>query len=171
MYPAVSIDFETSGTGGNSACAIGMARVEDGQVVNTFYRLIRPPSSRVYFTHVHGLTWGMLKDQPTFAELWDDIHAFLDGARWLVAHNAPFDRRVLAISCSANGLTAPNIPFLCTLKGARRSLTLPSKGLDAVCDHFGITLTHHHAESDARAAAEIYLRLTALGLAPESMRS
>lgn len=171
MYPAVSIDFETSGKGGNSACAIGMARVEDGQVVDSFYRLIRPPSSRVLFTYVHGLTWNMLKDQPTFPELWEEMHAFMDGARWLLAHNAPFDRRVLVASCEAHGLDAPNTPFLCTLKGARRTLPIPSKGLDAVCAHYGIALTHHHAESDARAAAEIYLRLTAAGLAPEAMRS
>lgn len=171
LYPAVSIDFETSGKSANSACAIGMARVEDGQVVRSFYRLIRPPNSRVLFTHIHGLTWPMLKDQPCFAELWEEIQAFMQGARWLVAHNAPFDRRVLAASCAAHALDAPDIPFVCTLKGARRSLPIPSKGLDAVCAHFGIDLTHHHAESDARAAAEIYLRLGALGITPEIMRS
>lgn len=171
MYPAVSIDFETSGKGAHSACALGMARVEDGQVVDTFYRLIRPPSSRVLFTHIHGLTWPMLKDAPTFAEQWEDIRAFMRGARWLIAHNAPFDRRVLVASCEASGLDTPDTPFLCTLKGARRSLPTPSKGLDAVCAYFDIALTHHHAGSDAQAAAEIYLRLTARGVTPEAMLS
>ena len=66
----VALDFETSGYAAHSACAVGLCRIEDGVVTDSFYSLIRPPSSRVLFTHVHGLTWPMLKDAPTFTELW-----------------------------------------------------------------------------------------------------
>ena len=145
----VALDFETSGYAAHSACAVGLCRIEDGVVTDSFYSLIRPPSSRVLFTHVHGLTWPMLKDAPTFTELWPQLVAFMEGSHALLAHNAGFDRRVLHASCQALELVQPQLPFLCTLKGARRSLPLASRALDSVCGYFGIPLDHHHAGSDA----------------------
>lgn len=76
----VALDFETSGYAAHSACAVGLCRIEDGVVTDSFYSLIRPPSSRVLFTHVHGLTWPMLKDAPTFTELWPQLVAFMEGS-------------------------------------------------------------------------------------------
>ena len=166
----VALDFETSGYAAHSACAVGLCRIEVGVVTDSFYSLIRPPSSRVLFTHVHGLTWPMLKDAPTFTELWPQLVAFMEGSHALLAHNAGFDRRVLHASCQALELVQPQLPFLCTLKGARRSLPLASRALDSVCDYFGIPLDHHHAGSDARACAEIYLRLRGLGVTDGQMK-
>ncbi len=166
----VALDFETSGYAAHSACAVGLCRIEDGVVTDSFYSLIRPPSSRVLFTHVHGLTWPMLKDAPTFTELWPQLVAFMEGSHAFLAHNAGFDRRVLHASCQALELVQPQLPFLCTLKGARRSLPLASRALDSVCDYFGIPLDHHHAGSDARACAEIYLRLRGLGVTDGQMK-
>lgn len=166
----VALDFETSGYVAHSACAVGLCRIEDGVVTDSFYSLIRPPSSRVLFTHVHGLTWPMLKDAPTFTELWPQLVAFMEGSHALLAHNAGFDRRVLHASCQALELVQPQLPFLCTLKGARRSLPLASRALDSVCGYFGIPLDHHHAGSDARACAEIYLRLRGMGVTDGQMK-
>lgn len=166
----VAIDFETSGYAAHSACAVGLARIEGGRVTDCFYSLLRPPSARVMFTEIHGLTWPMLKDAPGFAEVWPEAAAFLRGARFLLAHNASFDRRVLLACCRAAGQTAPDTPFLCTLKGARHSLPLPSKKLNLVCEHFGIALNHHNAVSDAQACAQVYLRLRALGVTDAQMR-
>lgn len=166
----VALDFETSGYAAHSACAVGLCRIEDGVVTDSFYSLIRPPSSRVLFTHVHGLTWPMLKDAPTFTGLWPQLVAFMEGSHALLAHNAGFDRRVLHASCQALELVQPQLPFLCTLKGARRSLPLASRALDSVCGYFGIPLDHHHAGSDARACAEIYLRLRGLGVTDGQMK-
>ncbi|MDO5484098.1 MAG: 3'-5' exonuclease [Desulfovibrionaceae bacterium] len=170
LCPCVAIDFETSGYAAHTACAVGLARIDEGRISRCFYSLIRPPSSRVLFTEIHGLTWPMLRDAPVFADVWQEASPLLEGTRYLLAHNASFDRRVLQACCRAAGLTAPQIPFLCTLKGARRTLPLPSKKLSAVCEHFGIALEHHHAGSDARACAEIYVRLRAQGLTDSQMR-
>ena len=168
--PCVAIDFETSGYAAHSACAVGLARIEDGCVVDQFYSLICPPSSRVMFTEIHGLTWSMLKDAPSFVEVWPQMETFMAGAHALLAHNASFDRRVLQACCREAGTDAPHCHFLCTLKGARRSLPLPSKKLNNVCEHFGIALEHHHAGSDASACAQIYLHLRALGVTDSQMR-
>ena len=166
----VALDFETSGYAAHSACAVGLCRIEDGVVTDSFYSLIRPPSSRVLFTHVHGLTWPMLKDAPTFTEVWPQLVAFMEGSHALLAHNAGFDRRVLHASCQALELVQPQLPCLCTLKGARRSLPLASRALDSVCGYFGIPLDPHHAGADARACAEIYLRLRGLGVTDGQMK-
>ena len=169
--PCVAIDFETSGREAHYACAVGLVRIEGGAVVARFESLLRPPSPRVWFTHIHGLTWRDLKDQPTFAEIWPEAAALLRGARYLLAHNAQFDRRVLYACCRVAGLAAPEQPFLCTLRGARRApLELSSRSLDQVCAHFGIPLDHHRAGSDAEGCALIYARLHALGVDDAVMR-
>ena len=38
----VALDFETSGYAAHSACAVGLCRIEDGVVTDSFYSLIRP---------------------------------------------------------------------------------------------------------------------------------
>lgn len=165
----VALDFETADRGTDSACALGMARVRDGRVEDTLYALIRPPRTRVYFTEIHGLTWAMLRDCPTFAQLWPRFSAFLEGADYLAAHNAGFDRSILYGCCRAAGVVPPATPFLCTVRGARQGLRLPRNRLNDVCAHLGIELDHHNAASDALAAARIYLHLRERGLPPEAM--
>lgn len=165
----VAIDFETSAPSGACACAIGMARFENYQVSDTFYRLIRPASSRIWYSSVHGLYWKDLKDQPLFDELWPEIAAFIAGAEYFIAHNARFDRKVMMECCDAYSLSRPNQPFLCTVKGARAGLRLASNNLGTVCEYFHIPLNHHHAASDARACGEIHARLRQLGVADEAM--
>lgn len=172
MSPAascVAIDFETSGRAPFSACAVGMARIEGGKVGDVFYSLIRPPSPYVQFTEIHGLTWDMLKEAPGFGQLYPAMKDFLQGAEMLLAHNAIFDQRVLQACCQRFQKPPIRLPFLCTLRGARALLPLPSKRLAAVCQYFDIPLTHHHAASDAVACAQIYLRLRSLGASHASM--
>lgn len=166
----IAIDFETSGYSPESACALGMARIEDGAVRSTWYRLIRPPDPKVFFTDIHGLTWPMLKNQPTFAELWPDISDFIQGAELFAAHNASFDRSVLHSCCKAAGVTAPAAPFACTLRGSRRAFHLPHYRLNDVCKYLGVELDHHQALSDALGAAAIYLYLRQKGISDEDMK-
>lgn len=166
----VAIDFETSGHAANAACALGMARIESGNVVDTFFSLIRPPSSQIFFTHIHGLTWATLKTAPSFAALWPKVATFLAKADFLLAHNAPFDRKVLYGCCCHIGVEPPAQPFLCSLKGCRKALDLPSNALHAVCSHFAIPLQHHNAASDALACANVYLQLRKAGLGNDKMQ-
>lgn len=168
--PYVAIDFETSAYRGACACAVGMARMENLRVADTYYSLIRPPSSRVYFTDVHGLSWQDLKNERSFAEVWPEMAAFMAGAKYLIAHNARFDSGVLNACCEANGISAPRLPFYCTLRGARKALRLKSYSLSAVSEYFGISLDHHHAASDARACGLIHARLLELGSPEADMR-
>jgi DNA polymerase III subunit epsilon len=151
----VAIDFETADIGADSACAVGLVRVEALTVVRREVLLIRPPRSRFQFSYIHGITWEMVKEEPSFADAWPMLSPMLDGASTLVAHNAPFDRRVLAACCAAGGLSVPELPFLCTVQLARRYWRGERNDLASVCRRLGIALVHHDPGSDAEACARI----------------
>ena len=52
----VAIDFETADYGADSACAVGLVRVEDRQIVHREVVLIRPPRRYIHFSYIHGIT-------------------------------------------------------------------------------------------------------------------
>ena len=159
--PFVAIDFETADHGADSACAVGLVRVEDLKVVARETVLIRPPRPRILFTFVHGINWAMVKDAPVFGDAWPRVAHLLDGATFLAAHNAPFDRGVLGACCAAHALAAPALPFVCTVQLARRTWAMKPANLPAVCRRLGIGLVHHNAASDAEACARIVIAAAA----------
>ncbi len=87
-----AIDFETASGARTSACSLGIAVVEDGEIVRRREWLIRPPSLyfRPLYTEVHGITPEMVAGSPGFDALWPEIEREI-GDRTLVAHNAAFD--------------------------------------------------------------------------------
>ncbi|MDO9531145.1 MAG: 3'-5' exonuclease [Deltaproteobacteria bacterium] len=153
----VALDFETADYPRDSACALGLVRVENHQIVRRTYHLIRPPRRRFAFTYLHGITWEDVAGQPTFAELWPSLTPILEGVDFLAAHNASFDRSVLQRCCETAGLSLPGLPFECTVRLARQTWNIFPTKLNNVCDHLGITLKHHHAASDAEACALIVI--------------
>ena len=152
-----AIDFETADHGADSACAVGVVRVEDGRIAERFHRLIRPPRDRFIFTYIHGITWPQVCMEPGFAQLWTEIAAAIGDAQFLAAHNARFDRKVLETCCRTAGLTAPQRPYVCTVELARKIWSIYPTQLPAVCGRLGIDLDHHQALSDAEACARIVL--------------
>jgi DNA polymerase-3 subunit epsilon len=155
--PFCAIDFETADHGRDSACAVGLVRVEGGRITRRLHRLIRPPRSRVLFTWIHGITWEDVRQAPTFAEVWPELAEFVEGSAFLAAHNAPFDRSVLRACCRAARLEEPPLPFECTVQLARRLWRIRPTKLPDVCRHLAIPLRHHEALSDAEACARIVL--------------
>ncbi len=153
----VAIDFETANPNPDSACAIGLVKVENFQVVDRVEYLIRPPTNWFKFTYIHDIDWSMVVDKPTFAELQPQIDKFLAGADFLAAHNASFDRRVLAACRSTYRLDAIQHRFLCTVKLARQQWQINPTKLSDVCRRLGIKLQHHNALSDAHACAQIII--------------
>jgi DNA polymerase-3 subunit epsilon len=153
----VAIDFETADYQRDSACCVALVRVEGDQIVARECHLIRPPRRQFVFTHLHGIMWEDVKNQPTFAELWPRLTHMLLGIDFLAAHNAPFDRSVLRTCCELAGLAAPELPFLCTVRLARQTWQLHPTKLSDVCMHLKIALQHHHAASDAEACARIVM--------------
>jgi DNA polymerase-3 subunit epsilon len=155
--PFVALDFETADYGADSACALALVRVEGLRIVSRDLFMIRPPRSRFAFTHIHGITWAHVRGERSFAELWPEIEPRLAGSAFLAAHNAPFDRGVLAACCAAAGHAPPALEFCCTVRLARRAWSLARANLPAVCAHLGIALNHHDPASDAEACARIVI--------------
>ena len=153
----VAVDFETADRGADSACAVGLVRVENWQIVHREVRLLRPPRRWIQFSFLHGITWDHVKDQPTFAEAWPELSRVFEGTDSLAAHNAGFDRSVLNACCRAAGVEPPDIPFQCTMRIARRVWGIYPTKLPNVCAHLGLPLRHHDAGSDAEACARIMI--------------
>lgn len=155
----VAIDFETANRNWNSACEIGLVVVEDGRVVDTYRRLIRPTPNRFDAGNirVHRIRPEQVVSEPTFAELYEELLPYL-ADRHLVAHNASFDMGVLLATAKLYGLPKPSLTYSCTVQLARRVWPeAPRYGLGVISAYLGIELDHHRALSDANACAEIML--------------
>lgn len=159
----VAIDFETATREANSACALGLAVVSGGRVTRTESWLIQPPFNEYEFrnTLVHGLTSEDTALAPDFAEVWWELAPLLAQGP-LLAHNAPFDIRVLRALIASHQLTTPAYEYVCTVSLARKAFPrLVNHKLNTVCDHCGIALVHHDAASDAAACANLALECAA----------
>lgn len=162
MTSWVAIDFETANSLRGSPCSVGLVKVKEGQIVEEWSSLIRPPGGHDHFdalnVGIHGITADRVRDAPGWPETLERIVQFA-GDTPLVAHNAAFDIGVLAAACEATGLSVPDLRFACTLVVARQTWTgLLSYKLPVLADVLGIELPHHHdAAADARAAAQVML--------------
>jgi len=159
-----AIDFETADYGRDSACSLAVVLVDGTEIVEQHYYLIRPPRPRFEFTYIHGITWQHVAAKPSFRELWPEIEAKFAGVEFVAAHNASFDRGVLAACCAAGLLPAPSFKFQCTVSLARRAWNLKPARLPDVCRHLKLPLKHHDAASDALACANIVLAARRAGI-------
>jgi DNA polymerase-3 subunit epsilon len=153
----MAIDFETANYSSDSACSIGLVKVNKGKIVYRKAHLIKPPTRQFVFTYVHGLTWTDVMKAPTFGELWIEIEPLFEGIDFLAAHNAKFDQRVLAACCERYGVEFPKLPFECSMNLARKVWNIYPTKLPDVCKHLEIELNHHEALSDSLACAQIIL--------------
>lgn len=155
-----AVDFETSAWRKASACAVGAVQVRDGQIVDTFYSLIKPPDFRYWnFEDVHRITREMVQTAPTFPEVWPRLSNIIAVGPF-VAHNVQFDWCVLTRTLAHYQLPQLEVAQVCTYRLARQKCPqLARHSLPELAAHFGIPLDHHNAASDARACAEVAIRL------------
>ena len=73
MTKIIAIDFETANEQRASACSIGLAWIEDGEVTRVEERLIRPSEMRFsgFNISIHGITPDDVVDEPEFPEVLD----------------------------------------------------------------------------------------------------
>jgi len=156
-----ALDFETAAGPRDTACALGVCLVEDGQVVEQREWLIRPPGNEYgeYQIRIHGIrpedTVGAPEFPDVLAEAWPVIAEYP-----LVAHNASFDMSVLRRGFEMARMDYPHADYFCTLVASRLHWPqLPAHSLPIVCAHCGRTHRHHDSGEDALAAAQIALRV------------
>lgn len=154
-----AIDFETANSSRSSACAVGLTIVDNGNVVGSIYKLIRPEP--LYFSpfnvSIHGITENDVAHAPSFYELWPELLANISGP--IVAHNASFDISVIRRSLDDAGIAYPDLDYYCTRVIAKQTWPgQPTYSLDYIAQLLGITFQHHNAADDARACALIALQ-------------
>lgn len=157
----VAIDFETADQGRDSACSVGLVRVQAGKITQTVIQLIRPPRQTFIFTEVHRLRWQDVKDKPEFKNVYPIIQRFISPVDQLYAHWASFDQAVMNSCCIASKLEPPKQPWGCTVELAKMTWGLRHAKLPQVCELLKIELNHHEALSDATACAKIVLAVGA----------
>ena len=114
---------------------------------------------------VHGISNEFLRDKPKFAELAEEILAYLQGAE-IIIHNAAFDVGFLNKELELIGKPR----FAEFVSGVTDTLAMakemyPGKrnSLDALCDRLGVDnsgRTLHGALLDAELLADVYINLT-----------
>lgn len=154
----LAIDFETANRYRNSACAIGLVKVEKNKVVYRESFLIKPPQNYFEFTNIHGISWDDVKNEPTFNIIWKKIRQFFHNAEFIVAHNSSFDKSVLNKTCEHYNIELPKLNYQCTVKLSRELWNIYPTTLPDVCNYFRIPLIHHDALSDTEACAKIMIK-------------
>ncbi len=166
----VVVDVEATGSKAPPArvMELGAYRLSGGRIVDEFQTLINPRAVIPSFvSRLTGITDAMVATAPAFEEVACEWLAFADGAV-LVAHDAdefPFDVRLINHELS---LIYPrkqmSNPHLCTVPLSRRVVPgLVNHRLPTLAEHFSVPLLRRHrAAADARATAEVFLRLLAM---------
>ena len=156
------VDFETANYNRASACAIGIAVIEAGEIITRVERLIKPPKGigwfREDFIGIHGITHADVHEAPGFDTVFQELRTHFENTL-LAAHNAVFDMGVLGALLGHYGISYSS-DYFCTLAASRVVWPdLPAHDLGTVARHLGADLDHHHAGSDANAAARMILAM------------
>jgi len=170
----VGFDTETTGTDENARIIeFGAVVWEDGLKVVSLTWLLNPgevdladPNIRKAF-EVNQIDPDSLKDKPTFAQVFDQIRHALGQADVRVAHNAPFDQRMMRQEFQR--AVKQGLLKLEDGKAPGRHITLDTlawdlvlhpdargRSLAAVAERWGVSgWEAHRAAGDAEAAARI----------------
>ncbi|GAB4481381.1 MAG: exonuclease domain-containing protein [Anaerolineales bacterium] len=165
-YPAansvyqVFFDVETTGLNpqaGDRVCEVGIVVAQGDQIVETYASLVNPlrpisPGAAA----VNGLSDELLRGQPTFAEIADEVIRRLHG-QIVVCHNAPFDLGFLHSELSRLGRTWQPQQVIDTLQLARQYFRFASNSLGAVASALGIAVQDaHRALGDALTTYRVF---------------
>lgn len=180
----VVLDTETTGLDpkkGHRIIEIGALELMDRQLTGRQFHVYTNPAREIEqgALEVHGITAEFLQDKPPFAEIADDLLAFVEGAE-LIIHNAPFDIEFIDNELALAGHELTSITavadVLDTLEVARELHPGQRNNLDALCKRYAVdnsSRSLHGALLDAEILVDVYLAMTGgqvdLGLSLESV--
>ena len=166
----IVLDTETTGLsaeGGDRIIEIGCVELVARKLTgNNLHFYINPErDSHEDALKVHGISNEFLRDKPKFAELVDEILAYVQGAE-VIIHNAPFDLGFLNKELERLGRPAFKTftdGVIDTLVMAKEMFPGKRNSLDALCDRLEVDnsgRTLHGALLDAELLADVYINLT-----------
>lgn len=157
------VDTETNGLGADRCelTEVGAVLVGGGELHDRWETLVpvRAPLSRG-IQRFTGITQAMVDEAPPADMTLPELAEQLDG-RVLVAHNAAFDRRVLAQAFARAGAAWPDPPTICTVALARQLHPLArQRKLRPLAESLGIEVeVTHRALADAETCARVLCAL------------
>ena len=144
------IDVETTGTSATHGqiIEIGIIRIEEGVVVDTFQTLIRPSGALPeIITTITGITDADLTDAPSFEAVSGRIEELLKDAVF-VAHNARFDYSFVKNEFKRLGISW-NAKTLCTVRLSRKLFPEErAHNLDALIARHRLPMKNRHRAYD-----------------------
>ena len=160
------VDVETTGTSATygQIIEIGIIRVEDGIITDTYQTLLRPASLlNSYITSLTGITNEDFEGQPSFDQVSEKILELLTDAVF-VAHNARFDYAFIKNEFKRIGVSW-YAKTLCTVKVSRRLFpSEKSHNLDALISRHGLPMQNRHRAYDDAYALIDFIRAVELTL-------
>jgi len=156
----VFFDVETTGLYpnlGDRVCEVGIVIAQGEQILETYASLVNPlrpisPGAAA----VNGLNDEILRHQPTFAEIADEVIRRLHG-QVVVYHNAPFDLGFLQSELARLGRAWQPHQIIDTLQLARKYFHFASNSLSAVASALGIVVQDaHRALGDALTTYRVF---------------
>lgn len=162
MADFVAIDVETANHRPMSVCQIGVVRVRNGAVAETWSSLVNPEARFSGMNiGIHGIGPSDVEDSPVFPEIYGVLRGHLRNSV-IISHTA-FDQGAISGACRRYGLAADFGTWLDSAKVVRRAwpdrFARRGYGLKDVAQALDISFRHHDAIEDARAAAEIMIRV------------
>ncbi len=155
----MAIDVETANPDMASICQIGLARFENGMMLDEWKSYVDPED---YFdginVSIHGIDETTVEGAPTFPELSETLLSYLAGT--VVVCHTHFDRVAMRRAHQRYNILAPECTWLDSAMVSRRTWTECARkgyGLYNVCRMLGYEFKHHDALEDAKAAAYIFL--------------
>jgi len=167
----IVLDVETTGLdagAGHRIIEIGCVEIFNRRLSGQkFHRYLNPERDiDAGALAVHGIELARLQQAPKFAEVADELLAFISGAE-LIIHNAPFDVGFLDAELARLPGEARKIAALCkvldTLALARSLHPGQRNSLDALCKRYSVDNTKrelHGALLDAGILVDVYLAMT-----------
>lgn len=157
MYAIVDIET-TGGYAENHRVTEIAIYHHDGTQITDHYKTLINPGRKIphFITGLTGITYEMVKEAPSFADVADEVHSWLKD-RVFVAHNAHFDYSFLKKEFEDHGINW-STKKLCTVRLSRKIIPgLDSYGLGRLAESLGIKiLDRHRAGGDALATAKIF---------------
>lgn len=158
-----AIDFETANSSPSSPCAVGLVKVFDGKIVDSYQSLIQPPYPHDWFSpdniRIHGIKPADVVSAPSWETTLGEMLEFISDDV-LVAHNASFDMSVLLASIETIDAEIPDLQYGCSLIMARKTYNLESYRLNSVAYAIGHEeFDHHDALADSDACARIVIHM------------
>lgn len=156
----ITIDFETANRNRDSICSMGIAVVENLELVEKNVWLIRPQELKFHRLNVgmHGITKEMVINEPEFDVLWNNIKEYFKNSI-VFCHNVSFDIYALKEVLNKYNLPYPYFYYQDSMQIAKIIWDyLPNYRLDTIMQKLNIDFNHHNACDDAICCSEIILK-------------